>query len=229
MEPTTSVIISPKQHQNAKGVCIVIDVLRASSVEAHLFLCEAKTIIPQASIESTLEMKKKDPTVVLIGERGGKKYEGFDFGNSPTELLNNKDLIKGKVCVHNTQQGTQSLVACINNPNVTDVFMCSPNNCQATIDYVKKMKPSHVTFVASGDEIACREDLLFGMYLEALFLDKKPPQTYKEMIDDVKNASGSKFFKNVSYFPEVDFYECYKLDLVDVVMKFVDGEIKCVH
>ena len=51
---TTSVIISPTQHQQAKGVCVVIDVLRASSVEAHLFLCEAEKIIPQASIEESL-------------------------------------------------------------------------------------------------------------------------------------------------------------------------------
>lgn len=84
---TTSVIIAPTQGDQAKDVCVVIDVLRASSVEAHLFMCGAAHVIPQSSIEDTLQTKKVDPDVLLIGERKGIKYDGFDFGNSPTELM----------------------------------------------------------------------------------------------------------------------------------------------
>ncbi|BFU22746.1 2-phosphosulfolactate phosphatase, putative [Entamoeba histolytica HM-1:IMSS-B] len=225
----TNVIISPSQHQLAKGVCVVIDVLRASSVEAHLFLCNAQKIIPQSDIETSLQTKKDHPEVLLIGERQGIKYDGFDFGNSPTELINNKEKIRNKICIHNTQQGTQSLVVCRNNPQVTRVFMCSINNCQATIEYLKALHPPFVTFVASGNEITCREDLLYGRYLEALYLGKQPEMTLEEMIEDIKHSSGSKFFKGLPQFPEADFYECYKLNSINVVMEYVNGEIRQVN
>ena len=139
--------------------------------------------------------------------------------------MENKEKIDGKICVHNTQQGTQSLVACQNNPNVTAIFMCGINNCKATINHLKQLHPDHVTFVASGNEITCREDLLYGQYLEALYLDKQPPMSLEEMMEDVKQSSGSKFFKNLPQFPEKDFYLCYNIDSIDVVMQYINGEV----
>ncbi|KAL7719782.1 2-phosphosulfolactate phosphatase [Entamoeba marina] len=204
---TTSIVISPSHHTEAKGVCVVIDVLRASSVEAHLFKCKASQIIPQSDIDDSLAMKRNNADIVLIGERQGIKYDGFDFGNSPIELLKNQSFIEGKICVHNTQQGTQAISKCRENPNVTDIYMCGVNNCKATIDHLLQLNTSHITFVASGDEIKCREDMFM-----------------KDIISDVKTTSGSKFFKNLPQFPEADFHECFKEDSINVVMK-LQGEI----
>ena len=65
MESTTQVIAKPNLDK-ARGACVVIDVLRASSVEAHLFECKALKIIPQSDINETL---KQDPRVnFLINE-----------------------------------------------------------------------------------------------------------------------------------------------------------------
>lgn len=119
---------------------------------------------------------------------------------------------------------------CHNNPNVTEVLMCSVNNCQATIDYLHRINPHHITFVASGDEVTCREDMLFGYYLESLYHETVPKLSMEEIQEDVKETSGNKFFKHLPQFPEVDFYECFKLDSIPIVMRYEQsGEIVLVH
>ena len=116
------IIIASDGCEKAKGICVVFDVLRASSVECHLHLVGAKKVFPQESVEETLKMKSDNKDVILLGERDGYKIEGFDFGNSPSEILNNADKIKGKICYHNTTAGTQAFNKCLNNKNVKEVL-----------------------------------------------------------------------------------------------------------
>ena len=107
-EKTIQIIVAPDGCENAKGICAVFDVLRASSVECHLHLVGAKKVFPQESIEETLKMKQQDKNVILLGERDGDIIPGCDLGNSPSAILNNAEKIKGKVCYHNTTAGTQA-------------------------------------------------------------------------------------------------------------------------
>ena len=48
-----------------------------------------------------------------MGERDGEKLPGFDFGNSPSEILENAEKIKNKICYHNTTAGTQAFNKCL--------------------------------------------------------------------------------------------------------------------
>ena len=51
-------------------------------------------IILVAEIEEAKKMKNEGLGDVLLGEVGGKKPEGFDFGNSPTDILNENFPVK---------------------------------------------------------------------------------------------------------------------------------------
>ena len=99
---------------------MVFDVLRASSGECHLHLVGAKKVFPQEFAEDTLKMKSENKDAILLGERDGEKLPGFDFGNSPSEILENAEKIKNKICYHNTTAGTQAFNKCLQNKNVKE-------------------------------------------------------------------------------------------------------------
>ena len=194
-EKTIQIIIAPDGCENAKGICVVFDVLRASSVECHLHLVGAKKVFPQESIDETLKMKQLDKNAILFGERDGEKIPGFDFGNSQSAILDNADKIKGKVCYHNTTAGTQAFNEVLKNKQVKEVLISSPNNLTATEKYLKNV-----------------------------LLGEKPKMTMEEIKKKVKETTGAKFFKKISYYPEIDFELSFKMDIFDKILKLENGE-----
>ena len=48
--------------------------------------------------------------------------------------------------------------------------------------------------------------------------------TMEEIKEKVKKTTGAKFFKNISYYPEVDFGLCFKMDILDKILKLENGE-----
>ena len=82
------IIKSLKDADKATGLAVVIDVFRAFTTEAYIFANGASKIIPVLDLDEAYKLKKENPEYILVGERGGIKPEGFDYGNSPTEILN---------------------------------------------------------------------------------------------------------------------------------------------
>jgi 2-phosphosulfolactate phosphatase len=219
------IIIASDGCEMAKGICVVFDVLRASSVECHLHLVGAKKVFPQESVEETLKMKKDNKDAILLGERDGFKIDGFDFGNSPSEILNNADTIKGKICYHNTTAGTQAFNKCLQNKNVKEVLVSSPNNLSATIKYLKKfLGKENICLVAAGSLDYCLEDFLVCEYVKSLLIGEKPKLSMEEIVNKIRKTTGAKFFKNISCYPPIDFDICFKVDVFDKVLKLINGE-----
>ena len=73
--------------QKGKGLTVIIDVFRAFSVACYAYDAGAARIIATGEVKDAFELKKKYRNSVLVGERDEKKIEGFDFGNSPTEII----------------------------------------------------------------------------------------------------------------------------------------------
>ena len=224
-EKKIQIIIAPDGCEKAKGICVVFDVLRASSVECHLHIAGAKKVFPQESIEETLKMKEQDKSVILIGERHGEMIKGCDFGNSPSEILKNAEKIKGKICYHNTEAGTQAFNAVSKNKNVKEVLVSSPNNLEATEKYLKKfLGKEDICLVAAGTLSYCLEDFLVCEYLKSILLGEKPKMNMEEIKQKIKETTGAKFFQNISYYPSVDFEHCFKMNIFDKILKFENGE-----
>jgi 2-phosphosulfolactate phosphatase len=87
---------------------VVIDVLRATSVMVHALSEGAMEVIPVATVEEALQRVKifDSGSALLGGERGSRKIEGFDLGNSPKEYF--ADRVKGKRLVLTTTNGTKA-------------------------------------------------------------------------------------------------------------------------
>ncbi len=100
-------------------VYIVVDVIRATTSLCVLFErdCAAVLVAPDVAAAHALgqEIDRSidpayGPRVLLAGEVGGARPDGFDFGNSPTELSHAP--VKSRIVLFATTNGTRAIRAC---------------------------------------------------------------------------------------------------------------------
>src|SRR3712207_6490391 len=89
-----------------EAAVVVVDAFRASTTIAVL-VSKGAFVIPLASIEEAASYSGAD---YRVGERGSAKVQGFDFGNSPTEI-EATGLKKGATVVLSTTNGTRVIEA----------------------------------------------------------------------------------------------------------------------
>jgi 2-phosphosulfolactate phosphatase len=202
--------------KKAHGIVVVIDVFRAFSVACYAFDSGASQYIAVCDIKSAFELQKKNRNAILIGERNEKKIKGFDFGNSPTELLQTD--LTGATVIHTTTAGTKGL---INAKNASVLLTGSLVNAGAIVKYILSLKPEHVSLIAMGYRatISAEEDLLCASLLAKRLSGETPD--YSKEISDLKTGSGTRFFNpsNIEFSPPTDFFLCTMTDRFDFVLR----------
>ena len=98
------------------SVCIVVDVLRASSSIVTLLERGASPVITAAGIDEARALRGRLPDYLLCGERGGLPPPGFDHGNSPGEF--SRLALAGKGAILATSNGTRLLAQLAGAPAV---------------------------------------------------------------------------------------------------------------
>ena len=197
----------------AGGAVVVIDVFRAFSVACWLLANGASRIIavdePEEAWKLKGELADLPGGAVLVGERGGKKLAGFDFGNSPTEI--EKVDFGGRTIVQTTHAGTQGL---IHAKNAEFLFTASLVNAKATALSLKKLAPAHVSLVRMGLEGRERsdEDDLCAEYLEALLTGRTfDVQGIRDKLR--RSPYSARFFDPAKpWSPPTDFFLCTEID-----------------
>ncbi len=202
--------------RQAKGLTVVIDVFRAFSLACYLFDQGAEEIISVGDIEIAYKLKMNDPSLILIGERNERIPKGFDFGNSPSQILGIN--FKGKTIVHTTSAGTQGLV---NAKESDEIITGSFVNGPAIIRYITNRNPNIVSLVCMGyaAQYPIEEDTLCAEYIRDSLLGM--PTDMKSIVEKIKNTSGKRLFmpENQAHSPEKDFYLCTDLGRFDFVLK----------
>jgi len=211
--------------RQAKGLVVVIDVFRAFSVACYAVENGAEDYIAVGEIDLARQLAA-ERSGVLVGERDCIKIEGFDFGNSPTEIENQD--FTGRTLVHTTSAGTQGLVSAT---GADEIITGSFVNAQAIVEYVRSKDPELVTIVAmgTGGVMRAQEDMMCAMYLKNE-LEDYPNSfvTLKKFLAGVDSAE--KFFDETKeYAPERDFELCMELDRFDFVLQAIprqDGSVR---
>ena len=202
--------------RQARGITVIIDVFRAYSVEVYATAAGMEKIIPLADVEQAFRMKEADPTRILAGERGGAKVEGFDFGNSPSQMEGLD--FTGRTMIHTTSAGTQGIANAV---HADEILAGSLVNAKATADYIRRKNPENVSLVCMGLNAVkqTEEDNLCAEYLKALLEERTMDLT--GAIENLKVTSGAKFFdpKQDSVFPQRDFELCVMVDRFDFVLR----------
>lgn len=212
--------------QQARGLTVIIDVFRAFTVEAWLSHNHAAAIIPVGDIQTALDYRAKHPDALLCGERGGRKIEGFDFGNSPS-AIEHTDLT-GKTVVHTTSAGTQGIANAL---GAEEIIGGALVNASAIARYIKSRNPEEVSLVCMGlaGKEETEEDTLCARYIKSL-LEDQPIADMDAEIDILKRTSGAKFFDPAQQdvFPEADFHLSTQVDRFDFVLRY-DRETGLMH
>lgn len=202
--------------KKAQGLTVIIDVFRAFSTACYAFGGGIKCIFPVGDLNIAYQMKQKNPDYILVGERNEQKPEGFDFGNSPSQLL--KGELVGKTMVHTTSSGTQGIA---NATNATEIITGSFVNAQAIINYIRKQKPAEVSLVCMG--YSCQyptdEDTLLAVYIKNELEGK--PNDFAAMVEKIRTGDGARFFapEKQEWAPAEDFDLCLSLNRFDFVLK----------
>lgn len=202
--------------RQARGVAVVIDVFRAFSVACYAFQGGARRIIPLAGTDEALALKHAHPEYVAIGERGGRMVEGFDFGNSPTDIT--RADLRGRTLVQTTSAGTQGLVNAIG----ADVVLTgSLVNAGAICNYIARLAPQQTSIVRMGlaARERCAEDDLCAELLRAR-LGGESFDT-GAIRDRLRSApAAQKFFDPAAtWAPEGDFDLCTDVDRFGFVLR----------
>jgi len=109
-------LLPVQEFENSRSVCIVVDVLRASSSVITLLEHGARPVIAAGSIEEARSLHKRLPGYLLCGERGGLPPPGFDYGNSPAEFSTLQ--LEGRGAILATSNGTRLLAQLADAPTV---------------------------------------------------------------------------------------------------------------
>lgn len=137
--------------EQVQGLPIIIDVLRAFTTSPVLFSLGIENLVLVSTAEEAFSLREKH-NYLLAGENNGIKIDGFDFGNSPSELLRLPvGALRGKTVVLRTSAGTQGVVAAIQNSD--QVILGSFVMAKAIATYVQRLNPDTVSMVAMGQRL----------------------------------------------------------------------------
>ena len=157
--------------QESHGIVVIIDVFRCFTTEAVAFDRGAEKIILVSEIEEARELRERGLGQILMGEVGGKRPEGFDYGNSPFDLLNAN--LRGKTIIQSTRAGT---VGVTNVSGADVIYGGSLAVAGATARAIASHKPEKVSLVAMGLEgkVKADEDEQCALYLRNLLQGRRP-------------------------------------------------------
>lgn len=180
MESTRlEVILSPaefvtlRQRDLSEAVCVVFDILRATTTMITALNNGAAAILPVGEIPEALAIRRARPEVLLAGEREGVRILAattgsidFDLGNSPREFT--PDKVRGKTIVMTTTNGTRAFRACA---GARAVLAGSFLNLRATSQWLADQRPPQLILVCSGtlEEPALEDILAAGAVCERIW------------------------------------------------------------
>src|SRR5690348_182809 len=116
----------------ARGIVIVIDVIRAFTVAGYAIAGGARGIWLVRTIEDAQALRQRETQALLNGEVGGRLIPGFDLNNSPSLMA--KTNVQERQLIQRTGAGTQGAV---NAANATYTLLCAYTNARATATYAR--------------------------------------------------------------------------------------------
>lgn len=169
----------------APQLCIVIDVLRATTTLTTLIENGAVRAIVTGDLAHAFALKRFDRDALLLGEDDGLPPAGFDLGNSPRELA--RVPLAGRRAICRTSNGTAALQTVAREPVV---FLGCPRNASAVSRLAAQVARDaglDLTLVCSGTgggRDVASDDLLVAGFLVELIARELARHESPTTIDD---------------------------------------------
>lgn len=201
---------------------VVVDAFRASATISVLVAGGAR-VIPVTSISEAASMQAD----LRVGERSGAKVPGFDFGNSPTEILG-AGIPAGATVVLSTTNGTRVIEAAKKAPLV---LIGSFINATAVAEELSKVDTDVVVTGCGWRGRRASEDEAAAGAIIARLVERgaEPDERAKSAVrrymrgdsESLKRNSAAQRLKRLGYERDLEF--CLSEDIVPVSPRLIDG------
>jgi len=212
-------------------IAVVIDVLRATTTISWALKNGADSIEVFADLDLLKEaaFKWHADDRLMLGERGGKKIEGFDLGNSPLAVT--KKVVQGKRLFMSTTNGTKSLQKV---QHAKHLYAMGLPNRRAVAEKIIMLQSENVLILGSGWEGSYSlEDSLAAGALASYLMTNCDSEVNilndelqaalalwnfwkNDILKCLKTATHGKRLTNLGDYEE-DFKCCSQLDCLDIV------------
>lgn len=208
----------------AGSAVVVVDAFRASTTIAVLVRKGAR-VVPVASIDEARAYGGAD---LRAGERGSAKVAGFDFGNSPTEILGS-EVPPGSTVVLSTTNGTRVVEAARGAPAI---FVGAFVNASALADELAAGDHGSLAVVGCGwegrrasEDEAAAGAILYRLKERGFELDgraRRVVEAYRRRpLERLRGNRAARRLERLGYERDLDL--CLREDAVPVVPRLVDG------
>lgn len=215
-------------------IIVIIDMFRATSVIVTALNNGCKEIIPYLTIEEALENAKRlnREDYILGGERRAVKIKDFDLSNSPLEYT--EEIVKNKIVLMTTTNGTRTLTK---SAGAKRVLIAAMINAKAMAKKLSEINEDVVIINAgtngnfSMDDYICsgyiiNEMLSYKKDLELTDIAKTANIIYKgspDILSYIKEATHYSVMKSLSLDDDIEY--CTRKSIIDIVPEFKDGKI----
>ena len=207
------------------GVPVIVDVLRACSTIVAAMSRGAAEVIPVEELDDAMA-RGRGLGATLIGERGGRRVEGFEHGNSPTEML--RLPLEGRTIVISTSNGTRIMVA--------GGIIASTLNAGAVAARIAGVP--HAYLLASGAPARSGEDLCAAQLIEQIaglighgttvataVSEAIASPDGRRLLDCIRNSESGKKLSAYGFSDDVEMI-CTQINQFPIVPLYNNGIIK---
>jgi 2-phosphosulfolactate phosphatase len=201
--------------QQARGIVVVIDVLRSFTVSAYALAGGARECRLVKTIAEARALAVKTPGAVISAEEEALPVEGIPISNSPTQIRQ-LDL-KDRLLIQRSTAGTQVAAAVRSD----DIFAASLVVASSTVQACLLRKPEVLTFVASADH---PEDHACAHYMEAIATGKRAD--LDRLLDPLRRSERYQRLRSGAWpgFPPTDLDLSLQADAFDFAMPVTRAE-----
>lgn len=157
IETILSPALYPFRKMNGSHICVVIDILRATTSICTAVNNGAKAIIPVKTIEEAKEYKDKG--FLVAGERIEDTFPFADWGNSALEFTRQR--VEGNEIVHSTTNGTVA-IALAKESNPSKIVIGAFSNISALANYLSEQGKDVQLFCSGWNNTVSLEDMTFA-------------------------------------------------------------------
>jgi 2-phosphosulfolactate phosphatase len=152
--------------RQARGLVVVIDVIRSFSVSAYALAGGARECLLVTTVDQARALAAGIPGSLISAEEGTLPVPGIPISNSPTQIRS-ADLT-GRVLIQRSSAGTQVMAAVQQSEGM---YAGSLVVAGVTVQACLSRRPTAVTLIASADH---PEDHACASYMEGLLRGERP-------------------------------------------------------
>jgi 2-phosphosulfolactate phosphatase len=198
--------------RQARGIAVVIDVLRSFTVSAYALAGGARECRLVTTTQAALAMAASIPGALVSAEEEGLPIPGIAISNSPTQI--NATDLKGRVLLQRSSAGTQVAAAVAEG---VDIFAASLVVARPTVQacLLRRPAPQHITLIASADH---PEDHACARYMELIIHGETPD--LDQLLKPLRNSERFARFMSGAWpgFPPTDAELALTPDLFNFAM-----------